>query len=127
MFSGGSPYTPYDVATSSLQQNWDINGLGLLDYSLLNTEREANFHQLNVRVDKKIFFERFSLNFYLDIQNAYGYQTQLAPILLVETDESGNPVQDPNDPSRYATKFVENASGIIQPTIGIVIEFNAKK
>ena len=73
------------------------------------------------------FFERFSLNFYLDIQNAYGYQTQLAPILLVETDESGNPVQDPNDPSRYATKLVENASGIIQPTIGIVIEFNAKK
>ena len=127
LFSGGSPYTPYDVATSSLQQNWDINGLGLLDYSLLNTEREANFHQLNIRVDKKIFFERFSLNFYLDIQNAYGYQTQLAPILLVETDESGNPVQDPNDPSRYATKFVENASGIIQPTIGIVIEFNAKK
>ena len=110
-----------------MQQNWDINGLGLLDYSLLNTEREANFHQLNIRLDKKIFFERFSLNFYLDIQNAYGYQTQLAPILLVETDESGNPVQDPNDPSRYATKFVENASGIIQPTIGIVIEFNAKK
>ena len=127
MFSGGSPYTPYDIATSSLKENWDINGIGIRDYSLLNTSREGNFHQLNVRVDKKWFFDKFSLNFYLDLQNAYAFKAKLAPTLIVETDADGNYVQDPNDPSRYQTKFIETASGILQPTLGIVVEFRAKK
>jgi len=127
LFSGGSPYTPYDIATSSLKENWDINGIGIRDYSLLNTSREGNFHQLNVRVDKKWFFDKFSLNFYLDLQNAYAFKAKLAPTLIVETDAEGNYVQDPNDPSRYQTKFIETASGILQPTLGIVVEFRAKK
>lgn len=127
LFSGGSPFTPYDVETSRLIQNWDINGFGLLDYNLLNTQREESFHQLNVRVDKKIFLNKMNLNFYLDIQNAYAQKTTLAPILLVETDINGTPVVDPNDPTRYKAKFVENSSGIIQPTIGIIVEFATKK
>jgi len=127
LFSGGSPYTPYDVATSSLKQNWDINGFGLLDYNKLNTKRESNYHQLNIRVDKKLYLDKFNLNFYLDIQNAYAHKTILAPTLLVVTDAAGAPVTDPNDPTRYKTKYIENASGIIQPTIGIIIEFAAKK
>jgi hypothetical protein len=127
LFSGGSPYTPIDVATSSLIQNWDINGQGLLDINRLNTQRESNFHQLNLRVDKKIFLDKFNMNFYLDIQNAYGYKAKLAPILLVETDANDNPIVDPNDPTRYKTKFIENTNGIVQPTLGIIIEFAVKK
>jgi hypothetical protein len=127
LFSGGSPYTPYDVETSTLKQNWDINGFGILDYDALNTKRESSFHQLNVRVDKKIFLNRMNLNFYLDIQNAYAFKAKLAPILLVETDNNGTPIEDPNDPTRYKSKFVENTSGIIQPTIGIIVEFAAKR
>jgi len=127
LYSGGSPYTPYNIGVSALTQNWDINGQGVLDYSKLNTEREAAFHQLNVRVDKKIFLEKFSLNFYLDIQNLYGYKTKVAPILLVEKDANGVPVMDPNDPTRYKTKLIDNTSGIVQPTIGIIVEFVAKK
>lgn len=127
LFSGGSPYTPYDVETSTLKQNWDINGFGILDYNALNTKRESSFHQLNVRVDKKIFLNRMNLNFYLDIQNAYAFKAKLAPILLVETDNNGTPIEDPNDPTRYKAKFVENASGIIQPTIGIIVEFANKR
>lgn len=127
LFSGGSPYTPIDVATSSLKQNWDINGIGLLDINRLNSERESSFHQLNLRVDKKIYLDKFNMNFYLDIQNAYGYKAKLAPILLVETDANDNPIVDPNDPTRYKTKFIENTNGIIQPTLGIIIEFAVKK
>ena len=127
LYSGGSPYTPYDIATSSLKANWDINGQGLLDFSQLNSKREAAFHQLNVRVDKKIFLDKFSMNFYLDIQNLYAYKTKVAPILLVEKDSNGNPLVDPNDPSRYKTKLINQTSGIVQPTIGIIVEFTAKK
>ncbi|MEY3084627.1 MAG: hypothetical protein RL037_807 [Bacteroidota bacterium] len=127
LYSGGAPYTPTDVANSALIQNWNVNGFAFPDYSQLNTLRESNFHQLNIRVDKKIFLEKFSLNFYLDIQNAYGYKAKLAPIYLAETDAAGNYVVDPNDPSRYLLKEISNASGIVQPTIGIIIEFGVKK
>lgn len=127
LFSGGSPYTPYDIETSSLISNWNINGVGLLDFNRLNTEREASFHQLNVRLDKKLFLDKFNMNFYLDIQNLYGYKTKVAPILLVETDAAGAPIIDPNDPTRYKTKLIENTSGIVQPTIGIIVEFATKK
>jgi hypothetical protein len=123
LYSGGSPYTPIDVATSSLKAVWDVNGRGLLDYSKLNTEREGSFHQLNIRVDKKYYLKKWTLNFYLDIQNAYAAKTKVAPILLVEKDATGNPITDPNDPTRYKTKFIENTSGILQPSIGIIIEF----
>lgn len=127
LFSGGSPYTPYDVPTSSLIANWNVNGIGVLDYNQLNTQRESSFHQLNIRVDKKLFLDKFNMNFYLDIQNAYGYKTKVAPILLLQTDANGAPIVDPNDPSRYLTKTIENTSGIVQPTIGIIVEFATKR
>jgi hypothetical protein len=78
-------------------------------------------------VDKKIFLDKFNMNFYLDIQNLYGYKVKQAPILLVETDENEQPVTDPNDPTRYKTKTIENLNGIVQPTIGIIVEFAAKR
>lgn len=127
LFSGGAPYTPYDISTSSLKQVWDVNGRGILDYNQLNTQRESAYHQLNVRVDKKIYLEKFSMNFYLDIQNLYGQKTKVAPILLVVKDANGQPVTDPSDPTRYLTKEVEQTSGILQPSIGIIIEFKVKK
>jgi len=127
LFSGGAPYTPYDIATSSLTTNWDVNGVGLLDYTQLNTQRESSFHQLNVRVDKKLYLDKFNMNFYFDVQNLYGYKAILAPILLVETDANNQPIAVENDPTRYQTKLIENASGIVQPTLGIIIEFVTKK
>jgi hypothetical protein len=80
-----------------------------------------------MRVDKKIFLPKFSMNFYLDIQNLYGYKTAVAPILLLEKDANGQPITDPNDSTRYKTKFIKNTSGIVQPTLGIILELSAKK
>jgi hypothetical protein len=127
LFSGGSPFTPIDQSTSSIKQIWDVTGQGIPNYNLLNTQRESNFHQLNIRVDKKIYLEKFAINFYLDIQNAYGYKTKVAPILLLVKDANGNPITDPTDPSKYQTKFIQNTAGIVQPTLGIIVEFNTKK
>ncbi|MEY3237535.1 MAG: hypothetical protein RI883_1636, partial [Bacteroidota bacterium] len=127
LYSGGAPYTPIDVSTSSLKQVWDVNGRGLLDYSQLNSQRESVFHQLNFRVDKKFFFEKFAMNFYLDIQNLYAYKTKVAPVLLLVKDSNGLPLTDPNDPSRYQTKLIDQTTGIVQPTLGIILEFAHKK
>ncbi len=123
LYSGGSPYTPYDLDNSSLKANWDINNSAILDYNQLNTQRGSSFHQLNLRVDKRFNFNRLSLDLYLDIQNVYNYKAVTAPILIAERDESGALIEDPNDSNRYLMKSIPNTSGILQPSIGIILEF----
>jgi outer membrane receptor for ferrienterochelin and colicin len=122
LFSGGSPYTPYDIESSRLISNWNVRGAGLLDYDELNSRRLNAFHQLDVRVDKRFYGEKFNLNLYLDIQNLYNFQAEQAPILLVQT-QNGSPVVDPNDNSRYLTEEIANPSGTVLPTIGVIFEF----
>lgn len=121
-YLGGAPYTPFDAELSALRSNWDIRGVGVFDYNRLNTERNGAVHQLDVRLDKRFFFKKWSLNAYLDIQNIYNYQAPLAPFITVQRDENGEPLVNPNDPSRYLTKEVENFSGTLLPSIGLIIE-----
>ena len=119
----GRPYTPYDVATSSIKSNWDATGVGILDYKNLNTLRVPDFHQLDIRVDKSWFFNKWSLNLYLDIENLYNFKSKEPDILFVRTDANGKPVEDPSDPSRYKTFFINDESGTVLPTIGIILDF----
>jgi len=121
-FSSGQPYTPWDVATSSLTYLWDASGTGILDYDSLNTLRLTATHQLDLRIDKKWFFERMNLNLFMDVQNVYNFQAQLPPLLDVVRDMDGTPVLQPDDPGRYQTYFLDNPSGTVLPTIGIIIE-----
>ena len=121
-YLGGAPYTPFDQDLSSVRTNWDLRGVGILDYDRLNTERNGAVHQLDLRIDKRFFFNKWSLNVYFDIQNAYNYQAPLSPFIMVQRDENGLPLEDPNDPSRYSTKIVENFSGNVLPSIGLIIE-----
>jgi hypothetical protein len=94
-----------------------------LDYSRINGERLPAFHQLDLRLDKKYFFKNWNLNWYVDIQNAYNFQALQAPILVPERDSSGQKVVNPNDPSRYQLRLIENTAGNVLPTIGIIVEF----
>lgn len=122
----GTPYTPYDVATSSLKAVWDVNQQGLPNYSQLNTVRNSNFMQLDIRIDKKIAFDKWNLNFYFDVQNVTNTKLTGRPYLTVVRDENGNPVIDPASPAsapRYLMKTIPNSTGIVQPTIGVIIDF----
>jgi hypothetical protein len=121
-YLGGSPYTPYDQALSGVRANWDIRGVGILDYDRLNEERNSAVHQLDVRLDKRWFFTKWSLDLYLDIQNIYNYQAPVAPFIDVIRDANGNPLVDPTDPNSYQTKVVDNFTGTLLPSIGIIIE-----
>lgn len=122
-FVGGSPYTPWDLDRSSLKEAWDARQQGYLDYSQFNTLRIGNFHQLDVRVDKQYFFEKWSLNVYVDIQNLYNFKQDGAPNLITETDAFGNDLINPVQPDRYLVKEVVSESGTVLPTIGIIVEF----
>jgi len=115
----GTPYTPANIATSSLIPVWNSRGREVPNYDVVNSERTRAFHQLDFRVDKKWFFEKWSLNAYFDVQNAYFYSVSGAPTLNVVSDENGIPQIDPNDPSRYQTYFIE----IFQPSVGLVFTY----
>lgn len=122
-FSGGLPYTPYDISTSALIPVWNVTGQGIADYTRLNEERLASFHQLDVRVDKVWYFKKWSLNLYFDIQNAYNFKADNQDNLNVVSNDEGNPIVDPNDPSRYIVELLQNQSGTVIPTLGVIVDF----
>jgi hypothetical protein len=122
-FLGGSPYTPFDVTNSALIANWDLRGQGILDFNRINGERLQSFHQLDLRIDKKYFFERWNLNWYFDIQNAYNFRAQQPPRLVPVRDASGGLVINPQSPDQYLLRNVNNPAGTVLPTVGLIIEF----
>ncbi|WP_192347225.1 TonB-dependent receptor [Algoriphagus sp. Y33] len=122
-FLGGTPYTPYDYEESSLISNWDLRNQPILDYSQINAVRLAGFHQLDLRLDKKYYFRKWNLNWYVDIQNAYNFKAEQAPLLIPVRDLEGNVQIDPSDASRYQLKYLDNPAGSILPTVGIIVEF----
>jgi hypothetical protein len=122
-FLGGTPYTPTDFASSSLRSNWDLRNAAILNFSQINGQRLKPFHQLDIRLDKKYFYDRWSLNWYVDIQNAYNYVAEQAPLVLPVRDAQGAIAVNPTDPSRYQLKTVSNPAGSILPTIGLIVEF----
>ncbi len=120
---GGPPFTPVDEETSALIPVWDVNQQGVPDYDRLNEERASFSYQIDFRIDKKYFFEKWSLNFYLDIENITNAVVELEPFVDVVRDGNDQPVVDPNDPSRYLLTTIPNQSGTILPSIGVVVEF----
>jgi hypothetical protein len=122
-FLGGTPYTPYDYDESSLISNWDLRNQPILDYSQINAIRLNGFHQLDLRLDKKYYFNKWNLNWYVDIQNVYNFKAEQPPLLVPTRDAEGNILVDPADPSRYQLKFINNPAGTVLPTVGLIVEF----
>jgi hypothetical protein len=88
----------------------------------LNTQRISAFHQLDVRVDKKYFFKNWSLDIYVDVQNAYNHVTKFQDNIDVQRDDVGAPIIDPGDSDYYLPKYIQNTYGQLLPTIGIIVE-----
>jgi hypothetical protein len=122
-YTGGGPYTPYDIAYSSLKSNYSVYPQGIQDYDRLNVSMLKDFYQLDVRVDKKYPFKKFNLNVYLDIQNITYNQYETQPQLVLDRDGSGNAQDVPGDPTSFKTKLLDNTSGNILPSLGVIFEF----
>ncbi len=119
-FVGGAPYTPWDKEKSSGIAAWSANSRGYPDFSRFNSLRLGNFHQLDLRVDKSYYFNRWTLMLYIDIQNAYNFKVTEQNVLVRTFDESGNPIVNPD--GRYELRELKNTSGTILPTIGVIFE-----
>lgn len=120
-YSGGSPYTPYDELKSSLVTAWDVRGRAYLDYNKYNSEYQPIFSQLDFRLDKDFYFEKFALKLYLDIQNITNSKYK-NPDAIVSTGRIINPTA-PLNQQRYEMKRIELNDGTLLPTIGITLEF----
>lgn len=120
-FSGGLPYTPYDLENSALVPVWNTEGKALVDYNMLNSLRLEPFHQLDLRVDKKFFFPKWSLMLYIDIQNAYNFQLNAQDYIVREKDANGDFITTDNG-SKYQLERIPSISGNVLPTIGIMVE-----
>jgi hypothetical protein len=121
-FVGGLPYTPYDLDKSANVFAWNAIGQPYLDFNRLNGERFEPFHQLDFRVDKNFFFNRWSLMVYLDIQNAYNFQNKSQDFIVRERNEDGS-FNTTDNGTNYILNRIPNESGTILPTVGIMVKF----
>lgn len=129
-YQSGLPSTPFSDA-SSLVLNWDVNGRGIPDYNLLNTRRNDISNALDLRIDKKWFFDKWSLNVFLDIENITGNAAGREQLILDRPlDDSGKPIgggiiintDAPLDQQRYRLKAINDATGTVLPSIGLMVE-----
>ena len=115
---------------NELTPNWDRNFRGIPDYSRINTLKQGNFNTFDFRIDKKWFFKKCDLNLYLDIQNALMAAVGREVLLLDRPlDENMTPIggpiivnpDAPVDQQRYKLKSINDATGTLLPTLGVVI------
>ena len=80
-------------------------------------------HALDLRVDKEFYFKKWTLNLYTDVQNAYNFQSESEPI-YTNKDVNGDVLKDlGGDPAKQGLRILDNTSGSILPTVGIIVKF----
>lgn len=118
---GGAPYTPYDNEASSIKTVWDANGRPVYDYARYNMERLSPYAQLDIRIDKFFYFEKWTMSMYLDMENVT-FSRIRQPDALLSTGKVLIPEEE-EALERYEMKVLELWSGTLVPTIGITAEF----
>jgi CarboxypepD_reg-like domain/TonB dependent receptor-like, beta-barrel/TonB-dependent Receptor Plug Domain len=83
IYAGGSPYTPFDIEKSTAARR------GVFDEDQINGKRKADYHSLNIRADRRFYFNSSSMIIYLSIWNAYGREN----ISEFEWNENNNALQ----------------------------------
>lgn len=126
-YQGGVPYTPFDLIAS--RQNYLALGTGIPDFNNINTQRLNAFNSSDIRIDKKWYYKRFTLNLFLDItnwylasspaQDSYTFQRNADNTGFLTTD--GQPIQ--SNGSNAVPFFLRNNDRNVTPTIGFIIEF----
>ncbi|QMU28078.1 TonB-dependent receptor [Adhaeribacter radiodurans] len=126
-FAGGAPTTPFDLEAS--QRNYGSLGVGILDYSRLNSDRLRPFSQFDIRVDKKWNFNKFTFDLFLDIANVLGSKTPGYDRYTFQRNAdntgfattNGNLLSD--DGSNAIPLILNNDDGNLVPTLGFIVEF----
>jgi hypothetical protein len=126
-YAGGAPYSPFDMNAS--RSNYLTIGSGVLDYNQLNSLRLNPFHQLDLRIDKKINLSRIALDFFIDITNVLLLTSESFPYYTFERTSNnaswkstdGTPVQ--TNGANAIPLIIPNTSSTVIPTFGFILEF----
>lgn len=120
-YLGGFPYTPFDIQRSL--REYPLTGAGVANFGLLNTLQTGDFLQVDARIDKKWFFEKWSLNFYIDIQNILGRANiTTGPRFAMRRNSDGTIFTDAENPNGVPV-FIPNDGGSVIPSFGLIIRF----
>ena len=125
-YQGGTPYTPYDMNLS--KTNFATLGIGVFDYSKLNSLTNNAYHSSDIRIDKKYNYKKTTLDFFLDITNWYGAKSVAPPFYVFSANDNGTfkttdgAVLKP-DGSNAIPKLFDNNRVFITPTFGFIWEF----
>jgi hypothetical protein len=120
-FLGPQPYTPYDTAASLAL--YPVAGQGVKDYEdRPNAEESGSFNQLDVRVIKKWFFEKWSFRVFLDFQNVLNIDNPTAPQFTLERNDNNTGFARDAD-GNYIPRFVQINQSSLVPSIGIRARF----
>ena len=126
-YAGGAPFTPFDEEASQL--NFATSGVGVLDFNRLNSQRLIAFNQFDVRIDKKFYFRRSTLDLFLDVTNALGFPNPNLPNYSFKrnADNSGFETTDGQalrpDGSNAIPILLNDNSALITPSLGFIFEF----
>ena len=111
-FAGTTPFVPVNEE-ETLANYPDI----ILDYSRLGEEELDIFSQLDLRIDKKWNFVRWSLNVFVEAQNILAQDIPQPPEYGLARDMMGNIIEP------ESLVEIEQGDGQVIPSIGIVVDF----
>ncbi len=109
---GGTPFPSLDR-----EETLETYPILEFDYSGLERNRLDLFNSLDIRIDKKWNYEKWSFNLFLDVQNVYGAEVPDLPTYGLRRDEAGNVINP-----REITEIEDVDNSSIIPTIGIVVD-----
>lgn len=112
-YLGSSPFAPVDQ-----NETLDNYPAIILDYENFGTSRLDTFNQTDIRIDKKWNYENWTLNVFLELQNAFGQNTPQPPTFGLNRTETGTIITP-----RQLIEIQELDNSSALPSIGIVIDF----
>lgn len=68
VYAGGRPYTPCDIEASKAANR------AILDSSRINGARYPAYHSLNIRIDRRFWFQTRNITVYISLWNTYNQQ-----------------------------------------------------
>ncbi len=110
---GRTPYAPINQAETLANYPAIIR-----DYSQFGSARLDTFNQLDVRIDKKWNFQKWTLDIFLEVQNILGAQIPQEPTFGLSRDAQGNELSP-----RALVEIMNIDNSNILPSIGLVIDF----
>ena len=127
LFQGGAPMTPFDLEAS--RYNYLLTGVGTLDYARLNSERLPKFSRFDIRLDKKWNYKKWTLDVFMDIQNALLQPSPSFPNYTWQRNANNSGFATTNglplaaNGSNAIPLILKNNDPQITPTLGFVVEF----